>query len=451
MLIDVLGEWQAEEVSAMDIYGDIFRLGDNVIQKQGEEPGQFKANPIVYYRNKNADTGHYRILFDDTFEEILKEAQAADFAIINGLTYFGRNNKMENASKMYAMIIDLDGVTDKTLNAFLSGAYRGEAYPIPNYVILSGHGVHLYYLLEQPVPLYPNIKIQLKNLKYALIDKVWNLYTSKEKRKQYQGINQGFRPVGGKTKIEGVKVRAFRLNTHPFTLEQLGQYIPEQYRVDESKLYKESRYTLEEAKKKFPVWYEERITNKRPRQSWTCKRDLYDWWLRQIRQGASYGHRYFCIMALAIYATKSGITAAELKKDAINLIPYLNDLNPSEPFKKNDVISALECFDTKYVTFPRGDIEKITNIVIPPNKRNYRKQADHLKRARAVQAVDYPNGEWRRGNGRPKGSGTGNGKPYKAHIVEKWQRENPNGTKAECIRETGLSKPTVYKHWKNHA
>lgn len=47
-------------------------------------------------------------------------------------------------------------------------------------------------------------------------------------------------------------------------------------------------------------------------------------------------------------------------------------------------------------------------------------------------------------NGRPKGSGTAQDK------VLKWQKEHPNGKKADCIRETGLSKPTVYKWWKKY-
>lgn len=50
--------------------------------------------------------------------------------------------------------------------------------------------------------------------------------------------------------------------------------------------------------------------------------------------------------------------------------------------------------------------------------------------------------DWREGNGRPKGSGTA------LEEVQQWQRNNPNGKKADCIRETKLSKPTVLKWWK---
>lgn len=40
-----------------------------------------------------------------------------------------------------------------------------------------------------------------------------------------------------------------------------------------------------------------------------------------------------------------------------------------------------------------------------------------------------------------------NGRPDKQKIVEEWQATHI-GTKADCIRDTGLSKPTVYKWWK---
>ena len=32
-------------------------------------------------------------------------------------------------------------------------------------------------------------------------------------------------------------------------------------------------------------------------------------------------------------------------------------------------------------------------------------------------------------------------------IVEDWRKAHPNGKKADCIKDTGLSKPTVYKWW----
>ena len=49
--------------------------------------------------------------------------------------------------------------------------------------------------------------------------------------------------------------------------------------------------------------------------------------------------------------------------------------------------------------------------------------------------IDFKNKE-----GRPQGTD-------KKQIVREWQKENPKGTKYQCIKETGLAKNTVYKWW----
>ena len=40
-----------------------------------------------------------------------------------------------------------------------------------------------------------------------------------------------------------------------------------------------------------------------------------------------------------------------------------------------------------------------------------------------------------------------NGRPSKEKDVIIWRMQHPLGTKAQCIRETGISKTTVYKYW----
>ena len=451
MLDSILLSWGASEVTPMDVYKDMFRLGEGYIQRSDEEPGSFKSNPIGYYKKKDAEHGHFRVFFEDTFEETLKELQQADFSLMNGITYFGRKNVQEHASKMYAMIFDLDGVTDKTLNAFLSGAFVGNAYPIPNYIALSGHGTHLYYVFEEPVSLFPYTKIQLKELKYALTDKIWNSYTSTEEKVQHQGINQGFRALGGLTKADAVErtVRVFQVNKHPFSLEQLCEYVPEDHRVDQEKLWKESKYSLEQAKKKFPKWYEKVVVNgDNSRVYWDIAGKvhgddpyaLYHWWLKKIEAGATFGHRYFSIMALAIYGAKNDKPYEDVEKNAYDLVPFLNSLNPDKPFTDEDCRAALECYDTRYKTFPVRDIEKITGISIERNKRNGRSQKDHVVVMNKMKEVKKLLGE-EVNEGRPVGSGE------KKQQVLEWRQAHPDGSKAECNRQIGLDPKTIRKWW----
>lgn len=440
----VLDRFGACEVSAMDVYSDVFRLGAGFIQRDGEPGGMHKGNPIAL--GSFDGKVRRRILFEDTFEETLTEMQEADWAITNGLTYFGKANSSDNQSKMCAMIFDLDGQTDETLAAFLGNIHSDyPLYPEPNYIVLSGHNVHLYYVFEQPVALYPHTKTLLKDLKYHLTDRIWNPYTSTEEVPQHQGINQGFRVIGGRTK-DGGRVRAFRVNEHPFSLEELNGVLPEDQRADLSSLamsHRESRYTLDDAREKFPEWYERVIVcGDKATGKWVVKEDLYEWWLRKVREGATFRHRYFCLMALAIFAVKCGITDRDrVGADMESLVPFLNSIKADDdkPFGADgEVRAALECFDLRYATFPRKDLERITAIAMPPNKRNYRKQNLHLRMARSNLAI-LSEDAGHALQGRPKDSGT------KREQVWTYLDEHPDATQREAASVLGMSPATVNK------
>ena len=452
MLVDVIERFGGKEVTAMDVYGEMFKLGEGVIQKEWEEPGLFKSNPIFYFKNDDEEQGHYRIGFEDTFEDVLKEAQAADFAVIGGCSYFGRRNVQSAANKLHALMFDLDDLDDDCLHNFLFAAINGAGhhfYPVPNYVILSGHGVHLYYIFEEPVPLYPNIKIQLKDLKYKLIRRIWNPNNSLNKSPQFQGINQGFRVIGGKTKKGAPEpvVRAFEINPHPVSLTYLCEFIPEAFAIDESKFYPASKMTLKLAKRMWPEWYERVVVNGEQFEEriWDISGKvhgsdpyaLYHWWIRRLEAEASYGHRYFGIMCLAIYAIKCGVPFEQLQADAMALIPTMNDVKDAlEPFTEDDVNAALECFDLRFAKFPLDTISALSGIRIEKNKRNGRPQVIHMQIARATCDILHPNGSWRLNNGRKS----------KEELVKAYIADHPDQTVAAMARELGVSRTTIYKY-----
>lgn len=440
MLSEVVEEWGGAPEEPMDLYTDLFRLGEGAIQREGEAPGRFKANPLIIgHSGGEGGRMHRKIMFEDTFAETLAEFQDMDWAFMSACTYFGRSNSAERQSKLYALVFDIDGVGDSNLNNFFSGAFVGGAYPVPQHVVLSGHGVHLYYVLEEPLDLYPNIKTQVKELKYALTRRLWNRYTSTVDEVQYQGINQSFRVPGSRAKPDAEIPRcvAYRVNPHPTSIGELNAFVEEPSRVDVGRRYRETRMSAAEAREKYPDWYE-RVVEGGDRGQWVVKRDLFNWWVRKVFEGATYGHRYFCIMALAIYAAKCGIyDREEVKGVAMELVPYLNSLNADHPFTESDVDSALECLDGRYVTFPRSDIARLTDIEIPSNKRNGRKQIVHLAGARAIQEVnDRFNGtNWRDGNGR---------KP-KRDIIRSYAIEHPDMSNRKIAEVIGVSRNTVNK------
>lgn len=438
-MYDILGALDAlfEEVHYMDFYRDIFPVGS--FEERGEyEDGKY--NGIAIAIEKGSKRAKRRTITDD-FDTIADMAGSNDFCLMSPISYAGKSRKSSNARFMYALAIDLDGMTErKHWDFFMEQINRGHemlqfvwGLPRPTYLVSSGSGIHIYYVFKQPIPMFKNIVEELEKLKRRLTWQAWTQGASSLHDKvQYESLFQGFRVVGTITK-DGGRCRAFSVG-EKVTVEYLNKFVPEDHRAV-SFVYK-SDLLLQDAKKKYPEWYQRRIVEKRPRNTWTCKKAVYDWWIRKLKEGAEQGHRYWCIMTLATYAQKCGVPRETLEEDAYGLIPFMN--TKGDEFTEDDVMHALEAYTDSYVTYPIDTIVWRTGIQIEKNKRNFRKQALHLERARAVQNIDYPCGEWRNKEGRPD----------KLSVVAEWRSEHPEGTKAECIRETGLSKKTVYRWWR---
>lgn len=438
-MYDILGALGAlfEEVHYMDFYRDIFPVGS--FEERGEyEDGKYNGIAIAIEKGSKRAK---RITITDDLDTIADMAGSNDFCLMSPISYAGKSRKSSNARFMYALAIDLDGMTErKHWDFFMEQINRGHemlqfvwGLPRPTYLVSSGSGIHIYYVFKQPIPMFKNIVEELEKLKRRLTWQAWTQGASSLHDKvQYESLFQGFRVVGTITK-DGGRCRAFSVGDK-VTVEYLNKFVPEDHRAV-SFVYK-SDLLLQDAKKKYPEWYQRRIVEKRPRNTWTCKKAVYDWWIRKLKEGAEQGHRYWCIMTLATYAQKCGVPRETLEEDAYGLIPFMN--TKGDEFTEDDVMHALEAYTDSYVTYPIDTIVWRTGIQIEKNKRNFRKQALHLERARAVQNIDYPCGEWRNKEGRPD----------KLSVVAEWRFEHPEGTKAECIRETGLSKKTVYRWWR---
>lgn len=440
-IIDVssLLEQSYREVNYKDFYRDVFPLG-SLEEKGVYEVGKYNA---IARAIKVGDNKTKRYIVTDDLDVLDKLVECDDFCIIRPISFIGKSAKSDNARFMYAMAIDLDGIKSKKNFDFLIHQISNGhnmlsvvwGLPKPTYLVSSGTGIHLYYVFEKPIPLFKNVVKGLERLKKRLTWQAWTQGASVlSDNVQYESLFQGFRMVGTVTK-NGGRCRAFKVG-NKVTIEYLNKYVPEEYQV-ETIVY-QSKLTLKVAKELYPEWYKKRIINKQLRGSWVCKKDLYDWWIRTLKECATEGHRYWCIMTLCTYAKKCGVSREVLEKDAYGLIPFMNSLGSA--FTEDDVLHALQAYDDSYITYPIKTIEERTDIKIERNKRNGRKQKQHLERARAVQEIDYPNGEWRNQKGRPKGSG-------KRNIVKEWRDNNPDGKKIDCERETGLSRHTILKWW----
>ena len=427
-----------EEVTPRDFYRDLWPEGE--FEREGCPEDQKPNGLALDIRGKGR--AYHRIITDGL--EQLEDLIEGDFVITSPVSYFGQRRTGENARYVYALTFDLDGVEMQQLRDVLH-QMNHDILPKATYIVNSGHGLHLYYFLERPKAMLPNIQACLKELKYALTRQIWNRYTSTRKDVEVQGILQGFRMVGSPSKLgREYPVRAFRLGDR-VNVDYLLSFVPE-LSGEREKIFNalESSVTLEEAKVRWPEWYQRRIVEGQPRGRWNVKRDLYDWWLRRLKNEVTVGHRFYAIMTLAIYAIKCPeVTEEELRMDAYSLLEDYDAMSESEDnrFTVDDIETALTAYLDSYTTFPRDDIAKYSGLKMIPNKRNGRKQDVHLGRARAVQAFDDPEGIWRNKEGRPKGSGTAQEK------VAAYRAEHPEASVTEVARALKISRPTVYKWW----
>lgn len=427
-----------EELQPQEFYRSIFPIGELASHSEKDKQGRYVGIAVELLPREDTEKRNARryLLTDEL--DILDELLAKDnFIIVSPISYIGKRRTAAAARYIYAIAIDLDGISTQQQLVDLFHQIEIEYIPKPSYIVWSGKGIHLYYKLEKPIPCYQDNAKQLATLKHALTKKIWNKYiTDNYKQPQYQSLFQGFRMCGGVTK-SGSRARAFDIGPS-VSIEYLNSFVKADAAAGKIK-YK-SELTKEEAKKKYPEWYKRKIEEKKPRGTWNIANGdtVYKWWLEKLQEEITEGHRYFSIMVLAVYAKKCGVSKEQLEADAFSLVEKLDELTTASDnhFTREDILAAMEMYQDSYYTFPIDSIEKLTAIHIERNKRNGRKQADHLKRARAVQAVDYPNGEWRN-----------KGRPTKKEIVIEWRQMHPQGKKVDCIRDTQLSKSTVYRHW----
>lgn len=407
----------------------------------------------------------------DGVEEIMRDSlEKNEFVYLAPVSYFGKARTAANARFLHAITIDLDGVGPEQMANILKQIRNQDkpdtvlwtTLPRPTFIVNSGTGIHLCFVLDQPVPLIPRNIPFLQDLKEKLTDYVWRDTTSFLEEKQFQGIYQAFRLPGTPTKLNGARPDSKRTNKYEAvafawpTEDGMPQRVSLDYLIkyaafkgtNYQEMYEKAKTAgqtpIKEAKKKWPEWYERRVVEGRPAGRWKNDRALYDWWLRQIEAKATDHHRYWCLNALAAFADKCGVPYDELEADALALVPRLDELTerPDNHFTPEDALAAVSAYgDGILHKLTRERIERRTAIVIPKTKRNGRDQAQHMEYLNGLRKMRRDVlGEDEYGNsGRPKRSGE------KRDQIRAYAATHPEANHSEIARALGVSRPTVIK------
>ena len=459
-------EWLSQffdEVEPKEFYREIFPVGS--FEKKGVQvKGGYNGIMISVTNKKKEDGSPFvkRFIVTDDLDVIDQVCQTDDFCLMSPISYAGKNRTADHARFLYAFAVDLDRLKMKgddpiglrTLwNNHIETADR---IPKPTFIVSSGTGLHLYYVLTDPVAMFKDTSRRLQDLKRDLTSLIWHdtiVDIESVKDIQQEGIYQGFRVPGTITK-KGDRARAF-LTGDRISIGELLRYTEgfrkSRERLEENQFVKKKDLTLAKAKELYPDWYERRIRRGDPKGTWHVSRNVYEWWKEEIQKGAVVGHRYYCMMMLAVYARKCSmydpkhnpdpVTEEELREDAFGLLDHMESLTNDEDnhFTTGDVLDALEAFNEKWITYPRNSVENRSGIRIRANKRNGQKQADHLEEARAIRDI--------RSKRRGEAWDAHNGRKSKREIVQKWRADHPEGTPGEAVKDLKIGRSTVYRHW----
>lgn len=445
---DEIAEY-GEPVCALDFYEDIFQEGDLETHRLPEDyrTGEYGAIALEIFDktvNGKKKREAKRITVTDGFEELIDLIEDSEnFCLIAPVSYAGKRRTNENARFLHALCVEIDNINAKAGIKELFYTFERAVRPIPRptYIVCSGNGLHLYWNFERPIPLFKNIFQQLTEIKTYMTKNLWDKQISNSwQHIQYESLCQAFRCVGTCGKNKHKVAMAFKVGEN-LTIEKFNERLPEDLRMNV--VYK-SNLPLSKAKELYPEWYKRRIEQKAPKGHFNRHEGIYHNWIEKIMTGAEVGHRYNCLENLCSLAVQCQIPPEVVEADCRIVAEHMEELTDDDDnhFTEYDILCAMRTYHlAEESAYHRRleYIEKKTGIRLERNKRNGQKQSDHLEEIRLIRdlRMKRKGQRWDENNGR---------KPKK-DVVKTWREAHPEGKKADCARDTGLSKPTVLKWW----
>lgn len=536
---------QYPKVDAREVYGYIFpenslQICDEV--DSGNGIGNVIRMDIVeqWRTDENGNKHYFRTGVQSVITDDLrflfvspKKLQSCNVLLsnVNLNSYFGNRRLRTKIDKIFGLIIEIDGVIKESQINYIINEIEQENIPVPNFLINSGHGLHFYYALEEPIYFHEksySIYPVITNILNALKDLIWTPLAS-DLKPETMDLNRGYAIVGTRNrKNPNLIVTAYKVNALKCSLEYLRMFIDKPYDdLDyDISFPTRSKVTREEAVKLYPHWAvqkfptlftdeeREKLLNEIEQKKRTskkrkyiedgkisvCNSKVYDWFFNLISNpnNIRHGNRYKCMVGLAIYGVKCGIDKEQVQQDLKSLLPMFNSVKKNSEdahflMNETDIKNALNVYKKKESYRYTFDwIMEFTGISYEKKTKRRKEplsQEEHLKLARQKRDELHPNGSWRAYSGNVTKQNILNfmtenpmadinecinsgicsrtsiyrywdecrvelGLEQKKRIsneekIKLYRQENPNATKADCIRDLKLSKPTVYKYWSN--
>ena len=159
----ILSKYQ--KVVARDVYSFAFSEGFlQVCDEIDSENGKGNAIRMDIVEKWSVDengnkqcsqVGMQTVITEDLNFLLVKPKKVQNYKIIMSNTnlnsYFGNRRLKEKIDKIFGLIIEVDGVVKDSQMIHLINEIDAEKIPVPNFLINSGHGLHFYYVLDEPM------------------------------------------------------------------------------------------------------------------------------------------------------------------------------------------------------------------------------------------------------------------------------------------------------------
>lgn len=363
-------------------------------------------------------------------EQLIDVSVGQDGIFLSACTFFKNYYNSKGLMDVYAFVVDLDSVWSGGLDAVLKNNWqntsKGNFYLPPTYIVNSGTGLHLYYVLNRPVPLFSK--------QSQIVRDLYRKLAIHQSRRPFVGakpevhwVGQSFRMPGTLSK-NGLLVRAFKLDCgRKYSIEELAAAYGVKY---------DFKYRGEH--EDYPDFERPRSAPKgKKAKGWYTNRAFYDYCVRMIPEKTQQGHRYMTMCALSAIAYKCQVSKEELE---ITLRSFLPDWNKGkvgeDKVQRWEVRSAMKMYGKEAFKMRRSVIEDYFGWEFKPIKRNGRKRPQHIQIMNTMKTLKKQLGEV-----------VNEGRPTAEQKVIAYRREHPEANKSEVARVLGLSRTTVHKWW----
>ena len=428
---------------------------------------------------------------------------------VSPCAYYGRNATLNNLHTLFALVVDLDGVGVGNMEILINQLNSEEedilSIPRPTYIVNSGHGLHIYYMFDEPLDAYRSRINYVHEFKRDLTRVIWNSGLTQfcdENQVQQGAVTQAFRAVGSQTKFRGdTLVTAYRVGDKT-NLRELFDWYQKRYKRgisdkdDLSKKYPAGADCFYQARKEYTIVKDENNEGEHQGTSagnhWYFDTAMYTSVKKKLYTFGRNGHRYWCIWTLAVIAHKCGIPYEQLEKDAKELQEFLSRKYANSEqgeFSWVEAKTALKVYkDSKAWEVSTKAVKTLTGIDFKTSKRSgdipkwkyeqnkeyydsigkkpWRTKDEHCTYMRGMLALKRDMGEvkdtrftkdnasemGKRGSREDKArAGAMSKRGIDMDLYNRFKEYislNPDAKKVQISRDLGISRPTVDKYKK---